>query len=178
MVANAVKDGITYYEYENIKKNHFVAVATEDPSDNWGLPFWLGKVVQKKEQCTELRAEDHSEEEELEDGVLVEEYAQSQRNPVAAGKGKNQTRTYEVRVEAAAAGKKRATKALRTWIPTTAILYQFEKLTSNKSIMKEDANFVAYNAEIMLKVDCDVNPVGVAELNAELGYKMLPKRTW
>jgi hypothetical protein len=68
-------------------------------------------------------------------------------------------------------------KALRTWIPTTAILYQFEKLTSNKSIMKEDANFVAYNAEIMLKVDCDVNPVGVAELNAELGYKMLPKRT-
>ena len=109
--------------------------------------------------------------------MLVEEYAQSQRNPVAAGKGKNQTRTYEVRVEAAAAGKKRATKALRTWIPTTAILYQFEKLTSNKSIMKEDANFVAYNAEIMLKVDCDVNPVGVAELNAELGYKMLPKRT-
>ena len=101
MVANAVKDGITYYEYENIKKNYFVAVATEDPSDNWGLPFWLGKVVQKKEQCTELRAEDHSEEEELEDGVLVEEYAQSQRNPVAAGKGKNQTRTYEVRVEAA-----------------------------------------------------------------------------
>ena len=65
----------------------------------------------------------------------------------------------------------------RTWIPTTAILYQFEKLTSNKSIMKEDANFVAYNAEIMLKVGCDVNPVGVAELNAELGYKMLPKRT-
>ena len=44
--------------------------------------------------------------------------------------------------------------------------------------MKEDANFVAYNAEIMLKVGCDVNPVGVAELNAELGYKMLPKRTW
>ena len=88
MVANAVKDGITYYKYENIKKNHFVAVATEDPSDNWGLPFWLGKVVQKKEQCPELRAEDHSEEEDLEDGVLVEEYAQSQRNPVAAGKGK------------------------------------------------------------------------------------------
>ena len=173
MVANAVKDGITYYEYENIKKNHFVAVATEDPNDNWGLPFWLGKVVQKKEQCTELRAEYH-----YSDGVLVEECAQSQRNPVTAGKGKNQTRAYEVRVEAAAAGKKRATKALRTWIPTTAILYQFEKLTSNKSIMKEDANFVAYNAEIMLKVDCDVNPVGVAELNAELGYKMLPKRTW
>ena len=38
MVANAVKDGITYYEYENIKKNYFVAVATEDPSDNWGAP--------------------------------------------------------------------------------------------------------------------------------------------
>ena len=43
--------------------------------------------------------------------------------------------------------------------------------------MKEDANFVAYNAETLLKVGCDVNPVGVAELNAELGYKMLPKRT-
>ena len=66
-----------------------------------------------------------------------------------------------MRVEAAPAGKKRATKALRTWIPTTAILYQFEKLTSNKSIMKEDANFVAYNAEIMLKVGCDVNPAHV-----------------
>ena len=91
MVANAVKDGITYYEYENIKKNYFVAVATEDPSDNWGLPFWLGKVVQKKEQCTELRAEDHSEEEELEDGVLVEEYAQSQRRNMAVPDGTSNT---------------------------------------------------------------------------------------
>ena len=176
MVANAVKDGITYYEYENIKKNHFVAVATEDPSDNWGLPFWLGKVVQKKEQCPEIRAEDHSEEEELEDGVLVEEYVQSQKNPVSAGEGKNANRTYEVHVQAGTAGKKRSTKAIRTWIPTSAILYQFEKLTANKSINKEDANFVAYNAEIMLKAACNVNPVGVAELNAELGYKMLPKR--
>ena len=48
-----------------------------------------------------------------------------------------------------------------TWIPTTAILYQFKKLTLNKSITKENANFAAYNAEIMLKAACDVNPVGV-----------------
>ena len=27
----------------------------------------------------------------------------------------------------------------------------------------------------MLKVASNMNPVGVAELNAELGYKMLPK---
>ena len=177
MVANAVQDGITYYEFDSIKKNHFVAVATEEVNDNWGLPFWLGKVVQKKEQCRELRAGDEdSDEEELEDGVLVEEYVQSQKNPVSAGEGKNANRTYEVHVQAGTAGKKRSTKAIRTWIPTSAILYQFEKLTANKSINKEDANFVAYNAEIMLKAACNVNPVGVAELNAELGYKMLPKR--
>ena len=177
MVANAVRDGVTYYEFVNITKNHFVAVATEDLNGNWGLPFWLGKVVKKEEQCTELREGDEDcEEEELEDGVLVEEYQQSQRNPVPAGEGKNQNRTYEKRVQAAAAGGKRSTKAVRTWIPTTAILYQFEKLTSNKSIIKETANFVAYNAEIMLKAACSMNPVGVAELNGELGYKMLPKR--
>ena len=164
-------------EFNSIKKNHFVAVATEDVDDNWGLPFWLGKVVQKKEQCTELRAGDEdSDEEELEDGVLVEEYVQSQKNPVPAGQGKNANRTYAVHVEGGTAGKKRATKAIRTWIPTSAILYQFEKLTTNKSMHKDDANFVAYNAEIMLKAACNVNPVGVAELNAELGYKMLPKR--
>ena len=147
--------------------------------DNWGLPFWLGKVVKKEEQCTELRAAvEDSDEEELEDGVLVEEYVQSQKNPAKAGEGKNPNRTYEVNVEAGTAGKKRGTKAIRTWIPTSAILYQFEKLTTNKSINKEDANFVAYNAEMMLKAACNVNPVGVAELNAELGYKMLRKRNW
>ena len=176
MVANAVQEGITYYEFDNINKNHFVAVATDDVEDNWGLPFWLGKVVKKEERCRELMedGDEDCEEEDLEDGVLVEEFQQSQRNPVPAGKGKNQSRTYEVRVEAPVGGR-RSTKAVRTWIPTTAILYQFEKLTSNKSISKECANFVVYNAEIMLKTACNVNPVGVAELNAELGYKMLPK---
>ena len=178
MVANAVQEGITYYELDKITKNHFVAVATDNVDDNWGLPFWLGKVVQKKERCSELVEErnEDCQEEDLEDGVLVLEYQQSQRNPVPVGKGKNQSRTYEMHVQAAAGGKK-ATKGVRTWIPTTATLYQFEKLTGNKSINKESANFVAYNAEIMLKAACNMNPVGVAELNAELGYKMLPKRS-
>ena len=67
MVANAVQEGIKYYEFDKITKNHFVAVATDNVDDNWGLPFWLGKVVQKKERCSELveeRNEDCQEEDE------------------------------------------------------------------------------------------------------------------
>ena len=177
MVANEVKEGLKYYKFEKIQKNCFVAIATDMKEDNHGLPFWIGKVVQKKRECRDLLQEgEEVDEETLEDGALVEEWTQSQTNVAEAGKGSFTQRRYAIKVEAPPPGKKRSTKGVRTWIPTSTILYQFEKLTSTKSISKDVASWVAFNAEVMLKSESTCNPVGVAELNAELGYKMVPKR--
>ena len=64
MVANEVKEGLKYYKFEKTQKNCFVAIATDMKEDNHGLPFWIGKVVQKKRECRDLLQEGEEVDEE------------------------------------------------------------------------------------------------------------------
>ena len=173
-VANEVKEGHKCYTFDKITKNDFVAIATEDADNNYGLPFWLGKVVQKKEQCAEL-VEGTEEMEELQEGIQVEEWNQSQKNPKMCGEGKTNERKYQVVLANPSAKGRNKNQALRTWVPLTSVLYAFKKLTGQKSLYAKDANWVAFNAEVLWKCKDSINPCGVANFNNECGYKTLPK---
>ena len=52
--------GPSTYSKAELKRNHFVAICTEDPSENEGLPFWLGKVEKVEVRRVEEEEEESS----------------------------------------------------------------------------------------------------------------------
>ena len=107
--------------------------------------------------------------------VKVKEFNQvTKRRKVSGREAKitNGDRTYH---EAKPPANSRATSVYND-VEQGSILWQFASLTQAKSIPQEDANWIAFTAEVWLKADTDTSPVGVEKMNEELGFKMVPVR--
>ena len=187
-IAQQVASGPSTYSSSDINKNAFVAICSEDEGDNEGLPFWLGKV----EQTSLAYVSDDEDESSDDDVPIAERAAQAgkvtkkckriwkvkvkeyhQVNKTRKGQVvKNASRTY---AEAKPATGSRQ-KSVFTWVPLTSILYTFPKLTTTKSIPAKDADYIVYTAEIWLKCKDCPTPAGVAKMNSELGFKMVPMK--
>ena len=176
-----MKRGPSTYSPTEVKRNEFVAICSEDPTENEGLPFWLGKV-EKVESCVVNDDSSGSDDEDIpldelpkkakaSVQVKVKEFVQV--NKAKRGNNvKNSDRTYH---EAKPAADSRA-KSVYNWVPLDSIMYKFPKLTQSKSIPKEDANWIVCTAEIWLKSSTCVQPVGVEKMNSEMGFKMVPQK--
>ena len=162
-----------------------MAICSQDAAENEGLPFWLGKVekVQRRvvnDDDTESSSGSEDENIPLNElrrkdkkswQVKVKEFIQVNKTKQGTNV-KNSDRTY---LEAKPAAGSTET-SVYNWVPLDSIMYKFHKLTQGKSIPKEDANWIVYTAEVWLKSSTCIRPVGVAKMNSELGFKMVPEK--
>ena len=64
-------------------------------------------------------------------------------------------------------------QATTYWVPLSLVLYQFPRLGSKKTIPQNAADWTVYSAEILSKSQGVPIPLGVKEMNNELGFKMV-----
>lgn len=173
-MANAVEDGFKVLGLEDLTKGNMLAVYTDVPKDNFGLPFWLGKLIQIERPPRGGDGDESAEEsgEEEYGRVKVLEYNQrGSREDVGTGK-------YDPHLTAAAPArggqKKVSPKQVTRWLSAASVAYSFGPLTKDGSIRKKDLGEIAYKCEIAGKCQDGVPLCGVEELNTSLGFKTLP----
>ena len=161
-----------------------MAICTDDPSENDGLPFWLGKVEKVEVRPVEEEEEEESSGSENDDvplgklkdlpktsaQVKVKDFVQIKKKKKGIIKNSDQT-YHEAKPPAGSSD-----NSSFTWVPLTSIMYTFPKLTQSKSISQENANWIVYTAEIWLKSKTGTTPCGVQKMNTELGFKMVPQQ--
>ena len=164
---------------DSLQKNDYVTIATDEKKDNHGLPYWLGRITNIGQQAGSGDTDDSSSEEDIplakrskkgvgQIEVEVVEYRQKTHKKCAGlGNMKHADRQY-------GEAKGQRGNKVKTLVPISSILWKFPKLTKAGGIPKLDANWTIYWAEIMLKSEGCIDPVGVAEMNKECGYKMAP----
>ena len=76
---NKVASGeLDTYLFTDLSKGKFVAVYAQDPEENCGLPFWIGKVHELQPPIAEKDSDDEDiTEEDLEGSVTIHECIQS-----------------------------------------------------------------------------------------------------
>ena len=106
---NKVASGeLDTYLFTDLSKGKFVAVYAQDPEENCGLPFWIGKVHELQPPIAENDSDDDDiTEEDLEGSVIIHECIQTAKRSTApapapasnkggtkgGNDGKNSTRT-------------------------------------------------------------------------------------
>lgn len=107
--------------------------------------------------------------------VKAKEFNQVTKQRTAKGQPAKVTNSDRTYLEAKPEAGSRET-SVYTMVEQGSILWHFKNLTKTKSISKEDADWIAYTAEVWLKSEGAPCPVGVAKMNEELGLKMVPVR--
>ena len=169
---NKVASGeLDTYLFTDLSKGKFVAVYAQDPEENFGLPFWIGKVHELHPPIAENDSDDDDiTEEDLEGSVTIHECIQTKKT---TGEG---TKSY---VEHNEHGKKQrgksktTTKKVLTRVAIDQIAYKFDDLTKGKQIKVQDQKWIAYQCEIAARLrlyDCP----GVIKFNDMLKIKTLP----
>ena len=68
------------YLFTDIFKGKFVAVFAQDPEENFGLPFWIGKVHDIRPPVEENDSDsEETSEEDVEGRVTIHEYIQKEK---------------------------------------------------------------------------------------------------
>ena len=182
-IQQEVARGPSTYSKKEIKRNEFVAICTENASENDGLPFWIGKVEKVEFRHVEDEDDEESSGSENDDvplghrhnlsktsvQVKVKEFMQITKKK--KGIIKNGDRTYHE----AKPPEGSSDNSSYSWVPLSPIMYKFSNLTKSKSTPQNDANWIAYTAEIWLKSNTGTTPCGVEKMNTELGFKMVPQ---
>ena len=170
-VANAVREGLSEFSSDEIKKGNFVAVYACDDLENCGLPFWIGKVVQVQPHVDSGDDEDDGGGKvgEMHD-VKVEEFRQ-QNSKRAAGR-------YEPNVVSGAKRRGKGTttaKKVTNLIPLAQICHIFESLTSSKTIPAKEKDWIAFNCEVAARTRAfDISELAIQQLNEDCGFKTMP----
>ena len=78
---NKVASGeLDTYSFNDLSKGKFVAVYAQDPEENCGLPFWIGKVHELQPPIAENDSDDDDiTEEDLEGSVIIHECIQTKK---------------------------------------------------------------------------------------------------
>ena len=76
---NKVASGeLDTYSFNDLSKGNFVAVYAQDPEENCGLPFWIGKVHELQPPIAENDSDDDDiTEDDLEGSVIIHECIQT-----------------------------------------------------------------------------------------------------
>ena len=79
---NKVASGeLDTYLFTDLSKGKFVAVYAQDPEENFGLPFWIGKVHELHPPIAENDSDDDDiTEQDLEGSVTIHECIQTAKN--------------------------------------------------------------------------------------------------
>lgn len=153
-----------------LKKGNFVTIVSETASENFGLPYWLGRVLKIAKECAELSTDEdepliRGATSQKQAGVQVELFGQAS-SAKQAGKMKHGARVYTQVLTT-------SRRSTLFWVPLTHILHKFDKMTSKNTIPQMVADWTVFSAEVLSKCTMGPTPVGVKEMNDELGFKMV-----
>ena len=171
-VANMVASGqLDTYLFTDIFKGKFVAVFAQDPEENFGLPFWIGKVHDIRPPVEENDSDsDEISEEDVEGRVIIHEYIQKEKTQ---GEGSTSYVEHNEHGLKQRGSRKTATKKVLTRVAIDQIAYKFDSLTKQNQIRVQDQKWIAYQCEIAARLrlyDCP----GVMKFNDMLKIKTLP----
>lgn len=152
-----------------------MALFAEEQSDNFGLPFWIGKVVAVCESEGEESSNDDDDDDDDGDTsgirVKVAEWIQEQNG--GRGTGKYIPYVLITGPKTKKKGAKARTEQQHTMVDLGQVCWVFDALTQGKNIKAIDKNHIAFNCEVAWKVgtyEC----VGVEAWNTACGYKTVP----
>ena len=169
---NKVASGeLDTYSFTDLSKGKFVAVYAQDPEENCGLPFWIGKVHELQPPIAEKDSDDEDiTEEDLEGSVTIHECIQTKKT---TGEGTKSYVDHNEHGKKQRGKSKTATKKVLTRVAIDQIAYKFDELTKGKQIKVQDQKWIAYQCEIAARLrlyDCP----GVIKFNDMLKIKTLP----
>ena len=179
-VVNGISNGVTALDISEAKKNRFAAIYTDNPTDNGGCPFWIGKILEAdsehhfaEESATDC--DDDSADEEsgtIEEGIKVHEYE-------VENKGKNPSKDQRQYTPVYEEGPKRrkststAARPVTTWTPLGTVGWIFDKLNTNGKIPKKDLDWIAFACEIAHRTEYH-KCCGVEAFNTANGFDNIP----
>ena len=148
-----------------------MAVYAQDPDENFGLPFWIGKIHDLRPPIEENESDsDEANKEDVEGGVNIHEYIQKGKN---TGEGSNSYVEHNEHGPKQKGSRKTTTKKVLTRVAIDQIAYKFDSLTKQNQIRILDQKWIAYQCEIAARLrlyDCP----GVIKFNDMLKLKTLP----
>ena len=169
---NKVASGeLDTYLFTDLSKGKFVAVYAQDPEENFGLPFWIGKVHELHPPIAENDSDDDDiTEEDLEGSVTIHECIQTAKS---TGEGTKAYVEHNEHGQKQRGKRKTATKKVLTRVAINQIAYKFDDLTKGKQIRVQDQKWIAYQCEIAARLQLYDCP-GVMKFNDMLKIKTLP----
>ena len=172
-VANAVRDGLSSFSSEQVQKSKFVAMYTDQPDDNFGLPFWIGKVKELVVgDDTMDGGADASGSNEVLTHVKVAEHIQEKKQGRPTGRYLPYVSTSGSTTQKGRGSKRSSTQIYSTH-ELSQVCWVFDKLTEGKLVPAKEKNWIAFNCEVAEKTK-SVLVVGVEAFNTACGYKTVP----
>ena len=159
------------FSHGEIKKNSIIALYANEPEDNNGLPFFLGKVLpvfNKNEKNDD--DEGQSDQKAPEYVVKIHEYMQTEINEQPTGK-------YQLHIEHGEkkkGSKSTKSKPVTSEVEIAQIAFLIESLNKEKSIPNPTMKLLSFNCEVAARRDIFVCP-GWHKFAIDLGLKPMPE---
>ena len=166
-----MKEQVQVYKYDAITAGQFCAVFATEDDENFGYPFWIGKVVSTEDANDDEASSNDDESDDFPHGLVkIHDYRQ-QENSKGEPTGKYMPHL--------AHGAKKANSSATTARKVTndvgleQVAYVFDGLTSAKTIPVAAKKEIAFYCEVAKRqkaYDCP----GVEKFNNELKLKYMP----
>ena len=163
------------FSHEEIKKNSIIALYANEPEDNNGLPFFLGKVLRvfnknEKDDDDDDDDEGQSDQKAPKYVVKIHEYIQTEINEQPTGK-------YQLHIEHGEkikGSKRTKSKPVTSEVEIAQIAFLIESLNKEKSIPNPTMKLLSFNCEVAARRDIFVCP-GLHKFAIDLGLKPMPE---
>ena len=166
-----MKEAVQVYKYDAITTGQFCAVFATEDDENFGYPFWIGKVVSTEDANDDEASSNDDESNDFPHGLAkIHDYRQQ-----ANSKGEPNGKYMPHLAHGAKKGKSSATTAKKVTndVGLEQIAYVFDGLTSGKTIPMTAKKEIAFYCEVAKRqkaYDCP----GVEKFNNELKLKYMP----
>ena len=160
------------FSHEEIKKNSIIALYANEPQDNNGLPFFLGKVLRvfnKNEKDDDDDDHDGQSHQKAPEYVVeLHEYIQTEVNEQPTGKYILHNEHGEKR----RGSKSTKSKAVTSEVEIAQIAFLIESMNKDKSIPIPTMKLLSFNCEVAARREIFVCP-GWHKFAIDLGLKPL-----
>ena len=167
-----MRQPLNQFSHEEIKRNSIIALYANEPEDNNGLPFFLGKVLRvlnKNEKDDDDDDDDgQSDEKAPEYWVEIHEYIQTEVNDQPTAK----YIPHNEHGETKRGSKSTKAKAVITQVEIAQIALSIEKMNKDKTIPNATIKLLSFNCEVAARTKIFVCP-GWHKFAIDLGLKPL-----
>jgi hypothetical protein len=166
---------LNQFLHEEIKKNSIIALYANEPEDNNGLPFFLGKVLRvfnknEKNDDDDDDDEGQSDQKAPKYVVKIHEYIQTKINDQPTGK-------YQLHIEHGEkirGSRSTKSKAVTSEVEIAQIAFLIESMNKEKTIPNPPMKLLSFNCEVAARREIFVCP-GWHKFAIDLGLKPMPE---